>query len=137
MFIEEHSARFSTNRLCEVLDVRLCGLLTFSSRPTSRRQWSDLVTLAHIKEQSRLSLGSYGRPGMTEKFEEIGLNIGHRRLGRLIRWNGIIVPRALKHTLRQRTATISLILRRTYWTVILQQMPPQKGGRGHYLYLDA
>ena len=137
MFIEEHSARFSTNRLCDVLDVRLCGLLAFGSRPASRRQRSDLVILAHIKEQSRLSLGSYGRPGMAEELEEIGLDIGHRRLVRLIRPNGIIVPRALKHTLRQRTATISLILRRTYWTVILQQMPPQKGGRGHYLYLDA
>ena len=26
----------------------------------------DMVVLAHIKEQSRLSLGSYGRPRMTE-----------------------------------------------------------------------
>ena len=34
------------------------------------------------KEQSRLSLGSYGRPRMTEKLKEIGLNVGHRRVGR-------------------------------------------------------
>ena len=31
-----------------------------------------MVTLAHIKEQSRLSLGSYGRPRMTEELKEIG-----------------------------------------------------------------
>ena len=58
------------------------GLRAFRSRPASRRQRSDLVTLAHIKEQSRLSLGSYGRPRMTEELKEIGLNVGHRRVGR-------------------------------------------------------
>jgi hypothetical protein len=41
-----------------------------------------MVTLVHIKEQSRLSLGSYGRPRMTEELKEIGLDIGHRRVGR-------------------------------------------------------
>jgi len=50
-----------------------------------------MVTLAHIKEQSRLSLGSYGRPRMTEKLKEIGLDVGHRRIGRLMRQNGISV----------------------------------------------
>jgi len=59
------------------------GLRAFRSRPASRRQRSDLVTLAHIKEQSRLSLGNYGRPRMTEELKEIGLDIGHRRVGRL------------------------------------------------------
>ena len=31
----------------------------------------DMVVLAHIKEQSRLSLGSYGRPRMTEELKEV------------------------------------------------------------------
>ncbi len=81
-FAEEHCAEFSTARLCDVLDVSSRGLRAFRSRPASRRQRSDLVTLAHIKEQSRLSLGSYGRPRMTEELKEIGLNVGHRRVGR-------------------------------------------------------
>ena len=37
--------------------------------------------LAHIKKQSRLSLGSYGRRRMIEEPKEIGLNVGHRRVG--------------------------------------------------------
>ena len=49
--------------------------------------------MAHIKEQSRLSLGSYGRPRMSEELKEIGLNVGHRRVGRLMRQNGISVVR--------------------------------------------
>ena len=69
-----------------------------------------MVMLAHIKEQSRLSLGSYGRPRMTEELKEIGLNIGHRRVGRSplivcrqttagqwMRQNGISVVRTRKH----------------------------------------
>ena len=58
-FIEEHSGSFQTERLCRIMDVSPRGLRAFRSRPASRRQRSDLVTLAHIKEQSRLSLGSY------------------------------------------------------------------------------
>jgi putative transposase len=83
--------------MCHVMDVSPRGLRAFRNRPASRRQRSDLVTLAHIKEQSRLSLGSYGRPRMTEELKEIGLNIGHRRVGRLMRQNGISVIRTRKH----------------------------------------
>tara|TARA_R110002124_G_scaffold247590_1_gene412748 strand:- start:133 stop:972 length:840 start_codon:yes stop_codon:yes gene_type:complete len=79
------------------MDVSMRGLRAFRSRPASRRQRSDMVMLAHIKEQSRLSLGSYGRPRMTEELKEIGLDIGHRRVGRLMRQNGISVVRTRKH----------------------------------------
>ena len=67
--------------MCHVMGVSTRGLRAFrsrpASRPASRGQRSDLVTLAHIKEQSRLSLGSYGRTRMTEELKEISLNIGH------------------------------------------------------------
>ncbi len=96
-FIEEHQDSFQTARLCRVMDVSERGLRAFRSRPASLRQRSDLVTLAHIKEQSRLSLGSYGRPRMTEELKELGLNVGHRRVGRLMRQNGISVVRTRKH----------------------------------------
>ena len=66
-FVEEHRASFPANRLYDVVGVSARGLTAFRSRPANRRQRSDLVTLAHIKEQSRLSLGSYGRPRMTEE----------------------------------------------------------------------
>ena len=85
-FVEEHRGSFPANRLCHVVDVSTRtsahgrqhtdvstrGLRAFRSRPPSRRQRSDLVTLAHIKDQSRLSLGNYGRPRMTEELKEIG-----------------------------------------------------------------
>jgi putative transposase len=79
------------------MDVSMRGLRALRSRPASRRQRSDLVILAHIKEQSRRSLGSDGRPRMTEELKEIGLSVGHRRVGRLMRQNGISVVRTRKH----------------------------------------
>ncbi|WP_127563095.1 IS3 family transposase [Nioella ostreopsis] len=96
-FIEEHGGEFPTNRLCKVLDVSERGLRAYRSRPASQRQRTDMILLAHIKEQSRLSLGSYGRPRMTEELKEIGLNVGHRRVGRLMQENGIQVERSKKY----------------------------------------
>jgi len=63
------------------------GLRALRSRPASRRQRTDMVVLAHIKEQSRLSLGSYGSPRMTEEVTETGLEIGHRLPGNGLRAN--------------------------------------------------
>jgi transposase InsO family protein len=57
----------------------------------------DMVLLAHIREQHRLSLESYGRPRMTEELQEEGLNVGHRRVGRLMRENGIKIIRTQKY----------------------------------------
>ena len=79
------------------MNVSARGLRAFRNHPASRRQRSDMVTLAHIKEQFRLSLCSYGRPRMTEELKEIGLDIGHRRVGRLMRQNGISVIKTRKH----------------------------------------
>ncbi len=96
-FVEGHGRDFLTNRLCQVLDVSERGFRAYRSRPASQRQRTDMVVLVHIKEQSRLSLGSYGRPRMTEELKELGLNIGHRRVGRLMRENGIRAERSKKY----------------------------------------
>lgn len=55
-----------------------------------------MVLLAHIRDQHRLSLGSCGRPRMTEELNELGIGVGQRRVGRLMRQNGIRVIRSRK-----------------------------------------
>jgi len=55
-----------------------------------------MVLLAHIRDQHRLSLGSYGRPRMTEELNELNLRVGQRRVARLMRQNGIRVIRSRK-----------------------------------------
>ena len=42
-----------------------------------------MVLLAHIRDQHRSSLGSYGRPRMTVELNEVGVRVGHRRVGRV------------------------------------------------------
>ena len=56
-----------------------------------------MVLLAHIREQQRLSLGSYGRPRMTAELQELGLAVGERRVGRLMKENGIRAVRTRKY----------------------------------------
>ncbi len=96
-FIEEHRKSFSITRLCKVMEVSPRGFRAFCNRPISQRQRTDMIVLAHIKEQSRLNLRSYGRPRMTEELKGLGLNVGHRRVGRLMRENGICVTRTRKY----------------------------------------
>ena len=72
------------------------GLHAWKHSPPSQRQRRYMVLLAHIRDQHRLSLGSYGRPRMTEELNELGLQVGQRRVGRLMRQNGIWVVRTRK-----------------------------------------
>jgi hypothetical protein len=52
-----------------------------------------MVITTHIKEQSRVSLVSYSRPRTTEELRAVGIDLGHRRVGRE---NGITVERTRK-----------------------------------------
>ena len=88
-FVQEQVGSFSRDRMRHVMDVRLRGLRAFRSRPASKQQRSYMVTLTHIKEQSRLSLIAYGRSRMADELKEIGLKVGRRRVGRPMRQNGI------------------------------------------------
>lgn len=76
-FIQEHRKHFPVDRLCRMLNVTSRGFRAWHSRPVSQRQRDDMVILAHIREQHHLSLGSYGRPRMTQELKEIGLQVGH------------------------------------------------------------
>jgi len=96
-FIEENRDALPAERLCQIMNVSSRGFRAYRSRPISQSQRKDMVLLAHIREQHKLSLGSYGRPRMTEELKELGLEVGHRRVGRLMRQNGISVVRTRKH----------------------------------------
>ncbi len=96
-FVEKHRKCIPTEHLCRIVDVTPRGYRAWRNRPASRHQREDMVLLAHIREHHRLSLNSYGRPRMTEELKEIGLDVGHRRVGRLMRQNGISVVRTRKH----------------------------------------
>ena len=80
-----------------MLKVTSRGFRAWRGRPICQRQRYDMVLLAHIRELHHLSLGSYGRPRMTQELKEAGLSVGHRRVGRLMRDNRIYVVRTHKY----------------------------------------
>lgn len=96
-FIEEHQNKLPIQRLCQIMDVSTRGYRAYRTRPMSQSQRTDMVLLAHIRDQFAQSHNSYGRTRMTEELKEIGLQVGHRRVGRLMRQNGISVVRTRKH----------------------------------------
>ena len=76
-FIDAWKEEWSVEFLCRVMQVTSRGFRAWRKRPMSQRQRDDMVLLAHIREQHRLSLQSYGRPRMTEELQELGLRVGH------------------------------------------------------------
>ena len=61
--MEENRGGVSTDRLCQIMDVSPRGFRAYRSRPMSQSQRTDMVLLAHIREQHKLSLGSYALHG--------------------------------------------------------------------------
>lgn len=96
-FIDGYRGTLSQAHLCQMLGVTDRGLRAWRQRPPSQRQRMDMVLLAHIRDQHRSSLGSYGRPRMTEELKELGFDVGHRRVGRLMRQNSIRIVRTRKY----------------------------------------
>lgn len=64
------------------MDVSPRGYRSWRNRPVSQSQRQDHQVLAHIRDQFAQSLGSYGRPRMTEELKDLGLKVEHRRVGR-------------------------------------------------------
>ena len=96
-FIKEWRHIWSVGLLCNVMQVTPRGFRKWLTQPMSQRQRGDMKVLAHIREQYGLSLGSYGRPRMTMELKEAGLDVGERRVGRLMKINRIKPVRTRKH----------------------------------------
>ena len=92
-YIADDGGSLTRHHLCRLTGVTDRGPRAWKQRSPSHRQRRDMVLLAPIRDQHRLSPGSYGRPRMTEELNELGLRVGQRRVGRLMRQNGIQVMR--------------------------------------------
>ena len=91
----------SSSVACRVIGVTDHGLRAWEHRPQSHRLRRDRVLLAHIRNQHRLSPGSHGRQKMTEELNELGLRVGHRRVGRLMRQTAIAGVRPHEFTVEE------------------------------------
>ena len=96
-FIDGCKEVWPVELLRRIRQVTSRGFRAWRVRPMSQQQQDDMVLWAHIHEQHRLSLQSYGRPRMTEELQDLGLSVGHGRVGRLMCENGIKVIRPQKY----------------------------------------
>ena len=119
-FIHAWRKTFAICRMCKVLRVTARGYRAWRCRSISQRQRDDVVLLGHIREQHKLSLQSYGRPRMTEEPQGLGFEVGHHRIGRMMRQNGIQAVRARELRLRP-TATTALPSLPTCWSETSRQ----------------
>jgi putative transposase len=95
--VQAHRDRWPVERLCAVMQLSTRGYRAWASRPACQRDRTDLKVLAHIREQYVLSKGTYGRPRMTMEIKEVGLDVGERRIGRLMKINGMRPIRTRRH----------------------------------------
>ncbi len=96
-FINQYQGCLSQEHLCTFFGVTSRGLRAWKARGMSQHQRTDLVVLAHIREQHRLCMSTYGRARMTEELKDEGLRVGERRVGRLMAANDIRVDRKCKY----------------------------------------
>jgi hypothetical protein len=134
-FIEEHKDKVPIQRLCQIMNVSARGYRSYRTRPISQSQRTDMVLLAHIRDQFAQNHNCYGRVRMTEELKDLGLQVGHplpvgdcmqSPIGPCRQTDASESGRV--STRLQTIIIISLTLHPTCWIVILQQIGPIKNG---------
>ena len=68
IFFHRHlKAKMTSRVFLQIYARHIARVPCLAVRPMCQRQWGDMGILAHICEQRRLSLQSYGRPRMAEE----------------------------------------------------------------------
>lgn len=75
--------------MCRVLEVSRSGYYGWLNRPESRRSREDRALLVHIRASHKRSRCSYGSPRVYKDLVEDGHKVGHGRVARLMRQEGI------------------------------------------------
>jgi putative transposase len=93
-FMDAEKANHSVAALCRTLGVSRSAFYAWGSRPPSARADSDRRLMTHIRAAHSRSRGTYGRPRIHAELLEQGIEIGERRVGRLMRQVGLAgIPR--------------------------------------------
>ena len=92
-FIDTQKEEWPVEFFCRVMQVTSRGFRARGTRAMIQLQRDNMVNLGHTREQHRFSLEIYGRPRMTEKLQELGVNVGHQCVGCLMLQNAIKIIR--------------------------------------------
>jgi transposase InsO family protein len=89
-FIAAEKANYSVRLLCRVLEVARAAYYEWAQGKKSDKEVSDEALIVHIKAVWRRSRHTYGYPRVTAELKAQGLDVGKRRVARLMRENGIV-----------------------------------------------
>jgi putative transposase len=88
--IAEEKTRHPVSRIAGVLGVSRAGFHAWEKRPASARKTEDEQLKVRIKEIHTASFGIYGAPRVhAELADDYGINVGRKRVARLMRELGI------------------------------------------------
>lgn len=85
-----HKAEHSIRAMCRVLDISASGYYAWEKRGPSPREVANAKLLERIRTLHVKSRQTYGVPRMMFELEEAGEMVGHNRVARLMRENGIV-----------------------------------------------
>lgn len=88
-FITAHCAQHPIGLMCRVLKVSRSGYYAWRVRPPSCKEHEDTALSSRIERIHRDSRGTYGVPRVTAQLRAEGVHVGNKRVGRLMRKQGL------------------------------------------------
>jgi transposase InsO family protein len=87
--IDAKKVEIPVGRGCRLFGVSMSGYYAWKRRGPSKRQYSDMILLAHIRNRFTLSHETYGSPRMHADLRADGVTGGRHRIARIMRDNGL------------------------------------------------
>ena len=88
-FMDAHRSRWAVGKMAKVLEVSPSGYYAWEKRGSSFKAEADAVLVELIREIQSQHKGRYGSPRVHEALKQKGYLVGHNRIARLMRDNGL------------------------------------------------
>jgi len=89
-FVRDHEREHDITRLCELMKISRSGYYGWRKREPSAREQANAELLATITEIHDRSRRTYGAPRVHGELKHAGVDVGHNRVARLMRENGLV-----------------------------------------------
>ena len=102
--IAQHRDSFTVTLMCRVLGVARAGFYAWGRRPPSARAVTDAWLRVEIRAIHRASRQRYGRPRIHQELRVRGTRVSAKRVGRLLRAEGLRARRARRYVVTTQPA---------------------------------
>lgn len=90
-FIKENKSQFTVEKICQMLDVKPSSYYAWNSCPPCNRKIENDKLSLKIKKIFDANDGNYGSPRITIELHELGFQVGHNRVAKLMQEMGLFV----------------------------------------------